>query len=95
MTDSSDDQAPRRAYSRLHLGISAQLETLDGRQRVRMIDLSQGGAHLILSKPGDIRQAVQHGMTIDGGQSRGVRLDSRAYDHACSQPLSMAQMAKA
>ena len=60
MTDSPEDQeqAPRRAYSRLRLGISAQLETLDGRQRVRLIDLSQGGAHVILSQPGDIRQAV-------------------------------------
>jgi hypothetical protein len=52
------DQAPRRAFSRLRLGITAQLETLDGRQRVRLIDLSQGGAHVILSQAGDIRQAV-------------------------------------
>jgi hypothetical protein len=52
------EQAPRRAYSRLRLGISAQLETLDGRQRVRLMDLSQGGAHIILSQPGDVRQAV-------------------------------------
>jgi hypothetical protein len=52
------EQASRRAFSRLRLGIGAQLETLDGRQRVRLIDLSQGGAHLILSQPGDIREAV-------------------------------------
>lgn len=52
------DPAPRRAYSRLRLGISAQLETLDGRQRIRLIDLSQGGAHVILSKPGRLREAV-------------------------------------
>lgn len=60
MTDSPDDQgqAPRRAYSRLRLGISAQLETLDGRQRIRLMDLSQGGAHVIVSQQGDIRQAV-------------------------------------
>ena len=55
-----DDQAPRRAYSRLRLGISAQLQTLEGRQRVCLMDLSQGGAHVILSQPSssDIRQAV-------------------------------------
>jgi len=53
-----DDQAPRRAYSRLRLGISARLETLEGRQRVRLIDLSQGGAHVVVSQTGDIRQAV-------------------------------------
>ena len=60
MTDSPDDQdqAPRRAFLRLPLGISARLETLDGRQRVRLMDLSQGGAHVILSQAGDIRQAV-------------------------------------
>jgi hypothetical protein len=52
------EQAPRRAYSRLRLGITAQLETLDGRQRVRLIDLSQGGAHVILSQSGNVRQAV-------------------------------------
>ena len=55
-----DDQAPRRAYSRLRLGISAQLQTLEGRQRVRLMARSQGGAHVILSQPSssDIRQAV-------------------------------------
>ena len=60
MTESPVDQgqAPRRAYSRLRLGISAQLETLDGRQRVRLMDLSQGGAQIIVSQPGDIRQVV-------------------------------------
>jgi hypothetical protein len=60
MSHSPEDpsQVPRRAYSRLRLGISAQLETLDGRQRVRLIDLSQGGAHVILSKPGRLQQAV-------------------------------------
>lgn len=60
MSDSPEDQgqAPRRAYSRLRLGIAAQLETLDGPQKVRLIDLSQGGAHVILSQPGRLRQAV-------------------------------------
>lgn len=60
MTDSPvhDGRAPRRAFPRLQLGISAQLETLEGRQRVRLMDLSQGGAHVVLSKPGDIREGV-------------------------------------
>jgi hypothetical protein len=40
------------------LGISAQLQTLEGRQTVRLIDLSQGGAQVIVSRGGDIRQAV-------------------------------------
>jgi hypothetical protein len=60
MTDApvDDGRAPRRAFARLRLGIAARLETLDGRQKVRLIDLSQGGAHIILSDPGDIRQGV-------------------------------------
>jgi hypothetical protein len=60
MTDLPADQgqAPRRAFPRLQLGISAQLETLEGRQRVRLMDLSQGGARIVLSQPGDIKEGV-------------------------------------
>ena len=60
MSELPDDQgqAPRRVHLRLQLGISAQLETLDGRQRVRLIDLSQGGAHVVLSKDSDPHEAV-------------------------------------
>jgi hypothetical protein len=60
MTDMPVDQAqvPRRAHLRLQLGISAKLETLDGRQGVRLIDLSQGGAHVILSQEGEFHQAM-------------------------------------
>ena len=54
----TDGQAPRRAFARLRLGIAARLETLEGRQQVRLIDLSQGGAHLILSQPELMRQGV-------------------------------------
>lgn len=60
MTDLPVDpgQAPRRAFPRLQLGISAQLETLEGRQRVRLMDLSQGGAHIVLSQPGEIKEGM-------------------------------------
>ena len=60
MTDLPADQgqAPRRAFPRLQLGSSAQLETLEGRQRVRLMDLSQGGARIVLSQPGDIKEGV-------------------------------------
>jgi PilZ domain-containing protein len=43
---------------RLQLGISARFETLDGRQRVRLMDLSQGGAHLVLSENGEFREGM-------------------------------------
>ena len=49
---------PRRAYSRLTVGIGASFDTLDGRQTVRLIDLSQGGAHLILSRPAPLREGL-------------------------------------
>ena len=51
-TDESIDG--RRNFARLNVGIAARLITLDGSQAVRLIDLSQGGAQLILSKPGGI-----------------------------------------
>ena len=57
-SESSEDQTPRRGYSRLRLGIAARLETIAGKQSVRLIDLSQTGARLILSQPGDARDAV-------------------------------------
>ena len=41
----------RRRFARLEVGIGAWLETLDGKQSVRLVDLSQGGAQLILSVP--------------------------------------------
>lgn len=43
----------RRNFARLRVGIAARFDTLDGTQKVRLVDLSQGGAHIILSKPGE------------------------------------------
>lgn len=53
MAESSDHNGVdgRRAFLRLQVGIGARLDTLDGSQQVRLIDLSQGGAHIILSRP--------------------------------------------
>ena len=56
MSPAPDDE-PRRGHARLQLGIAAQLQTLDGPQRVRLMDLSQGGAHLVLSRPEPLKQA--------------------------------------
>lgn len=44
----------RRNFARLNVGISARLITLDGAQKVRLIDLSQGGAQVILSQTGNV-----------------------------------------
>jgi hypothetical protein len=39
---------PRRAFSRLRLGIPARLLSLDGQQWVTLVDLSQSGARVVL-----------------------------------------------
>lgn len=61
----SGSPEPRRAYSRLTVGIGAHFETLNGRQNVRLIDLSQGGAHLILSRSEPIREGVLFWLRFD------------------------------
>ena len=37
-----------RQYARLVLGVPATLETLDARLRIEIVDISQGGAHVLL-----------------------------------------------
>ena len=54
----SQSSAHRRAFARLRVGIAARLETLDGQQNVRLLDLSQSGAQVILSEPGPARRGV-------------------------------------
>jgi hypothetical protein len=53
-----ESEAHRRAHARLRVGIAARIETLEGQQGVRLVDLSQSGAQVILSEPGEIRRAV-------------------------------------
>ena len=60
-----DGSDPRRAYSRLHVGIDGTLETLEGRQAVRVVDLSPSGAHLVLSQPAKIREGVLRWLNFD------------------------------
>lgn len=48
----------RRAHARLRVGIAARFETLDGQQDVRLVDLSQSGAHIVLAGDGEIRRGV-------------------------------------
>lgn len=51
MSDSAQQPLPpRRDYVRLALGVPAILETIDARHRVEIVDISQGGAHLILPR---------------------------------------------
>ena len=74
---------PRRGYARLRLGIAAQLQTLDGVQKVRLVNLSQGGAHVILSRIEPIRQAFLSWLGFEAfgdivwrrGEHVGIRFD--------------------
>ena len=50
--------AHRRQHARLRLGMPARLETLDGNQPVRLIDLSQSGAQVVLEQRRELRRAV-------------------------------------
>lgn len=60
-----DTELHRREHARLRLGIPAYFETLDGRQRVRLLDISQGGAHVLLSEQNPIRQGVLMWLRFD------------------------------
>jgi hypothetical protein len=61
----ADGADPRRAHSRLPLGIDAYLDTLDGRQKVRLVDMSQAGAHIVLSKSEPVKEGVLRWLRFD------------------------------
>lgn len=59
MIDSANDSdGGRRSFARLEVGIGARFTTLDGEQPVRLVDLSQKGARLILSRPDEAGKGV-------------------------------------
>lgn len=62
---SSEGVDGRRVFSRLRVGIAARLETLAGSQKVRLIDLSQGGAQIILSRPEEAGAGVLSWMNFE------------------------------
>jgi hypothetical protein len=53
-----DAELLRREHARLRLGIPARFETLDGRQQVRLVDLSHGGAQIVLENDAPVREGV-------------------------------------
>jgi len=48
------EHIPRRAHSRLRLGIPARLLTLEGQQCVTLVDLLQSGARIVLGASGKV-----------------------------------------
>jgi hypothetical protein len=79
----------RRASPRLQLGIGARFDTLNGRQKVRLIDLSQGGAHAILSQPGEVREGVLAWLGFDSYASVAWQRDTHV-GLAFDRPLPLA-----
>ncbi|MBO9516789.1 MAG: PilZ domain-containing protein [Porphyrobacter sp.] len=49
---------PRRTHSRLGVNFVARLKTVSGLQEVRLLDLSRGGAHFVLSRPEKVRDGI-------------------------------------
>lgn len=51
MTETMQHSPPhRRDFQRLPLGVQGILETIDARHRVEIVDISQGGAQLLLPR---------------------------------------------
>ena len=60
-----DAELHRREHARLRVGIPAYFETLEGRLKVRLLDISQGGAHVLLPGETPIREGVLMWMRFD------------------------------
>jgi hypothetical protein len=52
------DHKPRRGKARLRTGIPAALVTMDGRQDITLVDLSETGAGILVADPGHIAGGV-------------------------------------
>jgi hypothetical protein len=61
----NEAELSRRKHARLRLGIPARFETLDGRFEVRLVDMSRGGAHIILPGPTPVKEGVLTWMRFD------------------------------
>lgn len=78
------DHKPRRAKARLRTGIPAALVTLNGRQEITLVDLSETGAGILVDDPGHIAGGVLQwmGYEVYGavvrrvGQDVGLQFDA-------------------
>lgn len=60
-----DSELIRRRHVRLKLGIPAVLLTLDERHEVRLVNLSQSGARVVLPRPKAVREGVLEWLDYD------------------------------
>lgn len=56
---------PRRGKARLRTGIPAALVTMDGRQEISLVDLSESGAGILVADPGHIAGGVLQWMDYE------------------------------
>ncbi|WP_305095743.1 PilZ domain-containing protein [Croceibacterium aestuarii] len=78
---------PRREHARLRLGIPASFITLRGKQTVRLVDLSQGGAHVIMRDGAKVREGVLSWMRYEVF-AEVVWQDGDAIGMAFDEPIS-------
>ena len=78
-----DSELIRRRHVRLQLGIPARFLTLDERLEVRLINLSQSGARIVLPNQGTVTEGVLEWLAYDTfaiavwqqGEELGVEFD--------------------
>jgi len=81
----------KRDFQRLHLGVLGHIETLNGRRRVEIVDLSQGGAYVVLMEGAeveryDVRDCVLRWMDFEAfGEVK--RRDGEHIGLAFDEPL--------
>jgi hypothetical protein len=86
----ADAELHRRQHARLSLGIPARFDTLDGRPQVRLVDLSRGGAHIVLQEETAASEGVLTWMEFETfgivawqeGEDVGLEFD-RPLSDAC------------
>lgn len=82
---------PRRHFGRMKLGIPALLETLYGRKHVRMVDLSQGGASVILPQEIQMRECIARWLDFEVFCSR-VWQDGTLVGLTFERPLPLSTL---
>lgn len=78
------DHTPRRGKARLRTGIPAALVTMDGRQDITLVDLSETGAGILVADPGHIAGGLLQWMDYEVygavvrrvGQDVGLQFDA-------------------
>lgn len=88
---SPSEDNPRRSFGRMKLGIPATLETIHGRKHVRMVDLSQGGALVLLPQEIPVRDCMVNWLGFEAFASAVWRHGTQV-GLAFEEPLALAKL---